>query len=137
MNIIAGFFIFLMIFLLSLLLGLVWLVDQGYTISSFIGISSFFIASVTLIVTILLGRTWSNLDSAPLEEKDIVSIENNIESFKISNAVLKYNNDSETEVDVVSIEALEDYEYVLIKYRLKSGKLYLNKSKLELRKKEK
>ena len=137
MNIIAGFFIFLTLFLLSLLLGFVWLFDIEYTIPSFVGISSFFIASVTLIVTILLGITWSNLESAPLEEKDIVSIENNIENFKISNAVLNYNNDSETKVDVVSIEALEDYEYVLIKYRLKSGKLYLNKSKLELRKKEK
>lgn len=137
MNIVVGFFIFLLLCILSLVLGFMWFFGVECTIPSFVGISSLFIGGITLLIVISLGRTWSDLDSAPLEEKDIVSIENNIESFKISNAVLKYNNDSETTVDVVSIEALEDYEYVLIKYRLKSGKLYLNKSKLELRKKEK
>lgn len=137
MNIVVGIFIFSLFFAISTVIGLLWLFDMNCSVPSFVGISSLFIAGITLLLTISLVVTLSDLDTTPLEEKDIVSIENNIENFKISNAVLNYNNDSETKVDIVSIEALEDYEYVLIKYRLKSGKFYLDKSKLELRKKEK
>ena len=112
------------------------LIIYGETFIDWLPCTLAIVCVISIISFFVLGIKWIKLNKIPYEkEGEIVSIEE-IENFNITDIRIKYNNTSEENGDSIYIEGLEDYTYILIKYRVWKGNFYLNKTRLELRKKE-
>ena len=97
---------------------------------------SLIIFLVSLSLVIFYACKWDKIESTPYEQGQILSTEV-LENFKVDEIDVHYNNTSEETASELYIEGIEDYEYILIKYRIWDGNFYADYHRLELRKKEK
>ena len=105
-------------------------------VAKYIAIATWIMTFFIVCATVSAAKDFTKLADVKFEDCEIISTES-LENYRPYSFRLKYDNKSEAEVDEIYIEDSDKYEATLVQYRAYDGIQYLNKYRLELKKKEK